>query len=109
MDSTHLQLVILADAPDALVELFGISMLERLLRMAQRLDLLEPMIVSRTPELITAHLVTPSWARSRALWVVRPREPGPLRIGDMAPGGHPVLLVSAGLYYDRRLLQTLAA
>jgi hypothetical protein len=33
MESLRPQLLILADAPDALIELFGVSMLERLLRM----------------------------------------------------------------------------
>jgi hypothetical protein len=64
MDSPRPQLFILADAPDALVELFGISLLERLLRTAQRLGFREAVILSKTPAEIAAHLAKPSWARA---------------------------------------------
>jgi phosphatidylglycerophosphate synthase len=108
MDSPLPQLLILADAPDALVELFGISMLERLLRTAQRLGFREAVILSKTPAEISAHLAEPSWARARVVLNFRTHDVGPILINEVATGAERTLLVSAGFYYDARLLQTLA-
>ena len=107
MDSPRPQLLILADAPEALVELFGISMLERLLRIAQRLGFREALILSKTPDEIAAHVAKPSWARAEVAVDVRRRETDPVLINDVAPGAERVLLVSAGFYYDARLLKAL--
>jgi 1L-myo-inositol 1-phosphate cytidylyltransferase / CDP-L-myo-inositol myo-inositolphosphotransferase len=108
MESSRPQLLILADAPDALAVLFGISLLERLLRTVQRLGFREALIVSKTPEEIRAHLAKPSWARADVAWVVRPRLHDPVQIADVATGPERVFVVSAGFYYDARLLRTLA-
>jgi phosphatidylglycerophosphate synthase len=108
MDSPRPQLLILADAPDALVELFGISMLERLLRVAQRLGFREALILSKTPDAVAAHLAKPSWARSELSLSCRAREPGPVLLDTLVTGNEPTLVVSAGFYYDARLLKTLA-
>src|SRR3954454_20145275 len=108
MDSPRPQLVILADSPDALVELFGISLLERLLRIAQRLGFREALILSTTPDEIAAHLARPSWARAEVALNFRTREPGPLLVDKVGPDSELTLLVSAGFYFDARLLKTLA-
>src|SRR5687767_14745391 len=108
MDSPRPQLLILADAPEALVELFGISLLERLLRIAQRLGFRDALILSKTPDEIATHLAKPSWARSQLALDFRPREADPVLISDVAPGTERILLVSAGFYYDARLLKALA-
>jgi phosphatidylglycerophosphate synthase len=108
MDSPRPQLIILADAPDALVELFGVSMLERLLRIAQRLGFREAMIVSKTPAEIAAYLEKPSWARAKISLNFRTREAGPVSIDKVVTGHERTLLVSAGFYFDARLLKTLA-
>jgi 1L-myo-inositol 1-phosphate cytidylyltransferase / CDP-L-myo-inositol myo-inositolphosphotransferase len=108
MDSPRPQLLILADAPGALVELFGISMLERLLRIAQRLGFREAVILSKTPDETAAHVARPSWARAGITLDVRPREADPVLINDVAPGAERVLLVSGGFYYDARLLKALS-
>jgi phosphatidylglycerophosphate synthase len=108
MDSPRPQLVILADAPDALVELFGVSMLERLLRIGQRLGFREALILSKTPDAIATHLAKPSWARAGIALDLRPRETDPVLINDVAPGAERILLVSGGFYYDARLLKTLS-
>jgi hypothetical protein len=108
MDSSRPQLLILAEAPDAFVELFGISMLERLLRVAQRLGFGNALIVSTTPDAIAAHLAKPSWARSEVALDFRRREADPLLINDVAPAAERILLVSAGFYYDARLLKALS-
>jgi 1L-myo-inositol 1-phosphate cytidylyltransferase / CDP-L-myo-inositol myo-inositolphosphotransferase len=108
MDLPRPHLVILADAPDALVKLFGISLLERLLRIAQRLGFREAVIASRTPAEIAAHLARPSWARAELSLKVRTREPGPVLLHKAIDGNERTLLVSGGFYFDARLLQTLA-
>ena len=108
MDSPRPQLIILADAPDAFVELFGVSMLERLLRVAQRLGFRNALIVSNTPDAIAAHLGKPSWARAQVALDFRRRETDPLLINDVAPAAEHILLVSAGFYYDARLLKALS-
>jgi phosphatidylglycerophosphate synthase len=108
MDSPRPQLLILADAPGALVELFGISMLERLLRIAQRLGFREALILSKTPNEIAAHVAKQSWARAGITLDLRPRETDPVLINDVAPGAECILLVSADFYYDARLLKALA-
>ena len=108
MDSPRPKLIILADAPDALVELFGISLLERLLRTAQRIGFREATILSTTPDAVAAHLAKPSWARAEVSLNFRTREPGPFLWQQAIPGNERTLLVSAGFYYDARLLQTLA-
>jgi phosphatidylglycerophosphate synthase len=108
MDSPRPQLVILADAPDAFVELFGISLLERLLRIVQRLGFREALIVSKTPDAIAAHLAKPSWARAEISLDFRTRESGPVFLHKIVTGNERTLLVSAGFYYDARLLKRLA-
>src|SRR5256885_2486726 len=107
MESPPPQLLILADAPEALVELFGISMLERLLRIVQRLGFREALIVSKTPDEIAAHVAKPSWARAEVAVGLRRRETDPVLINDVAPGAERILLVSADFYYDARLLKAL--
>ena len=73
MESSRPQLLILADAPDALRPLFGISLLERLLRVVQRLGFRQAIILSNSPEEIAAHLTKPSWARAHVVLSFRPR------------------------------------
>ncbi|MFN2621697.1 MAG: CDP-alcohol phosphatidyltransferase family protein [Chthoniobacterales bacterium] len=108
MDSPRPQLLILADAPDALVELYGVSLLERLLRIAQRLGFREAVIVSRTLAEIAPHLAKPSWARAEISLTFRTREAGPVLIDRLVTGHERTLLVSAGFCFDARLLKTLA-
>ena len=108
MESAQPQLIILADVPDALCVLFGISLLERLLRMIQRLGFREALIISSSVEEITAHLAKPSWARAEMVLSFRPRNAGAVRVNQIATGADLVLVVSAGFYHDARLLKVLA-
>ncbi len=107
MESSRPQLVILADAPGALGMLFGISLLERLLRVVQRLGFREAIILSNTVESIEAHLAKPSWARAEVALSFRSRNAGAVRVSDVATGAGRVLVVSAGFYYDARLLKAM--
>lgn len=108
METSRPQLVILADAPGALGVLFGISLLERLLRVVQRLGFRKAIILSNTLETIEAHLAKPSWARAEVAVSFRPRGATAARISDVATGADRVLVVSAGFYYDARLLKAMA-
>jgi phosphatidylglycerophosphate synthase len=108
MDPSRPHLVLLADTPDALCLLFGISLVERLLRVARRLGFREAVILSNAPDEIAAHLVEPSWARAEVALSFRPRNAGGVRVSEVAIGTGRILVVSAGFYYDARLLKTLA-
>ena len=107
MDSPRPQLLILADAPDALSLLFGISLLERLLRVVQRLGFREAIILSNSIEQIAAHLAKPSWARTDVALSFRPRKYSAVQVSEVATGADLVLVVSAGFYFDARLLKAL--
>jgi len=107
MESSRPQLVILADAPGALGVLVGISLLERLLRVVQRLGFREAIILSNSAEETAAHLAKPSWARADVALSFRSRNAGAARVSDVATGADRVLVVSAGFYYDARLLKAL--
>src|SRR6476469_8870127 len=108
MDSPRPQLLILADPPDALAVLFGISLLERLLRTVQRLGFREALILTTTPDEITKDLAKPSWARAEVALTFRSRENGPPLIQDVVTGAERILVVSAGFYYDARLLRAMS-
>jgi phosphatidylglycerophosphate synthase len=107
MESSRPQLIILADAPEAFCVLFGISLLERLLRVVQRLGFREAIILSSSAEEVAAHLAKPSWARADVALNFRSRDAHALQVSDVALGGGCVLVVSAGFYYDARLLKAL--
>jgi phosphatidylglycerophosphate synthase len=107
MESSRPQLLILADAPDALRTLFGISLLERLLRVVQRLGFRQAIILSNSPEGIAAHLTKPSWARAHVALSFRPRNASAVRVSEVATGADRILVVSAGFYYDARLLKVI--
>jgi phosphatidylglycerophosphate synthase len=108
MDSPHPQLLLLADGPDAFCTLFGISLLERLLRVVQRLGFRDAIILSTSPADVAGHLTKPSWARADVALSFRPRNAGTLSVSEAASGAERVLIVSAGFYYDARLLKALA-
>jgi phosphatidylglycerophosphate synthase len=107
MEPSPPQLIILADPPDAFGVLFGISMLERLLRVVQRLGFREAILVSTSVDEITEHLAKPSWARAELALSFRQRNAGTVRVDAVATGADRVLIVSAGYYYDARLLADL--
>jgi phosphatidylglycerophosphate synthase len=104
--------IILADNPDALVELCGISLLERLLRILQRCELKRAIILSATPDIFAqrlAHASSPH--REKVALEIRSRPSGLVtlqQIVDLWPNGEShVLVISAGIVFDSRLLQLL--
>src|SRR5690349_7570190 len=72
--------VVLADSPEALTELCGLSAVERLLRSLQRCGITRATVLTSTPEAITNEICRPSWPRAELQIVVRPRPPGPVKL-----------------------------
>jgi hypothetical protein len=70
--------VLVGDAPEALIELCGVNLLERLLRILQRLGFRHAIVCSTTPELVGTELAKRSWARDKVIVDVVPRAIGPL-------------------------------
>jgi 1L-myo-inositol 1-phosphate cytidylyltransferase / CDP-L-myo-inositol myo-inositolphosphotransferase len=112
MDLPQPKLLILVDPPDAFSQLFGISLLERLLRVLQRLGFDAAVICSDSVELVARHLCPRSWASSQVSVSFHEKTPGPLTVDQViqAAGteGDLVLFVSAGFYCDARLLRAMA-
>ncbi len=108
MESSRPQLVILADAPSALGVLFGISLWNGCFGVVQRLGFREAIILSSSPEEVAAHLAKPSWARAEVALSFRSRNAGAALVGDVTTGADRILVVSAGFYYDARLLKAVA-
>jgi phosphatidylglycerophosphate synthase len=103
--------ILIADAPEALVELCGVNLLERLLRILQRLGARRASVFSTTPEIIGTELAKRSWAREKIVVDLVPRAFGPLTaqlILEQSPSER-MLLVPANIYCDARLLAALCA
>jgi phosphatidylglycerophosphate synthase len=107
---TH-ECVILANSPGALVELCGISILERLLRTLQRCGVTRGVILSSTPREISDEIARPSPPRAQLKVTIRNRPAGAVtmkEIVDLWPGAAHLLLVIRGdTVFDMRLLQLL--
>jgi phosphatidylglycerophosphate synthase len=105
--------IILADSPGALVELCGITLLERLLRTLQRCDLNRAIVFSATPELLEQRLARPSPHRAKVALDLRARARGPLTVDQLVKvwpnDTEQVLLLRGDSVYDPRLLQWLDA
>jgi phosphatidylglycerophosphate synthase len=103
--------VIIADSPGALVELCGISILERLLRTLQRCGVERATVLSSTPKLISESLAQPSWPRAQLDLRVCHRSDELLtveQIVDVWPEAAQLLLViRADAVFDIRLLRLL--
>ncbi len=99
MEHNDCDVIILADEPAALTELCGISILERLLRILQRLGTARVTIVSAAQDLIRTHLANPSWARAEVS----------LNFAGAWPPLRKRTLVISAAYYDARMLAALLA
>src|SRR6266849_669376 len=103
--------ILIADAPDALSELCGVNLLERLLRILQRLGFRRAIVFSTTPEIVWAELAKRSWAREKVIVDLVPRANGPLTaqlLLEQSPSER-FLIVPANVYCDARLLAALCA
>ena len=104
--------IIIADAPDALTELCGVNLLERLLRILQRLGFRRAIVFSSTSEIIGAELAKRSWARQQitAQLVPTAAKPVTASLGFWNKARtERFLIVPANVYCDRRLLAALSA
>src|SRR5204863_7554954 len=98
MEAWRPQLIVLADSTGALCTLFGIPLLERLLRMAQRLGFREALIVTDSGEVMDS-LASPSWARAGVTLSFCRENWNSFKVGQI-PGDVPrTMVVSAGFYY----------
>ncbi|MFL6543125.1 MAG: CDP-alcohol phosphatidyltransferase family protein [Chthoniobacterales bacterium] len=95
-----MEVVIFANAPEALHDLCGVSLLERHLRNLVRLGFDHVTIVSETPEKIRAAIEPPSWAHAGL--TARIVQPAEFRLQERA------LFLPADIYCDARLIRALA-
>jgi phosphatidylglycerophosphate synthase len=109
-------LLIVADSPEALTDLCGISLLERMRRIALQLGFREAMILSNSVKAVAAHVANESWRRADVSLTFRERTGARVTVGDIldclaalrvASDGR-ILVVFAGFYCDERLLRSLA-
>jgi phosphatidylglycerophosphate synthase len=103
--------ILIADAPEALIQLCGVNLLERLLRILQRLGFRQAIVFSKTPEIIGAELARRSWARGKITVHVVPDPIGPVTaqlLLEQIPSKR-FLIIPADIYCDGRLLAALSA
>src|SRR5204862_5532842 len=109
-------LLIVADLPEALTDLCGISLLERMRRIALQLGFREAMILSNSVKAVARHVASESWHRADVSLTFRERTGAKVTVGDIldcvgamrvAYDGR-ILIVFAGFYCDERLLRSLA-
>jgi phosphatidylglycerophosphate synthase len=100
--------VLVADAPDALTELCGVNLLERLLRILQRLGFRRAIVFSST-DVIGAELSKRSWPREEITAQLVPSATKPLtaRLILEHCDASRFLIVPANVYCDGRLLAAL--
>jgi phosphatidylglycerophosphate synthase len=103
--------ILIADAPEALIKLCGVSLLERLLRILQRLGFSRAIVLSTTPEIVGVEVARPSWAREKVIVHFVPCANGPLTAQLLLRQGSSerFLIVPADSYCDARLLAALCA
>lgn len=107
----HHECIILADEPGALVELCGISLLERLLRTLQRCAVRRALILSATPDVLAQRLANPSPHRAKVALKIHRRANGPVS-GKQISAAWPndaqqILVIPGDSVFDPRLLKLL--
>lgn len=114
--SYHPPLLIVADSPEALTDLCGISLLERMRRIALHLGFREATILSNSATVVAAHVANQSWRRADVSLAFRERTGPEVTVGDILDcvaalkitSDGRILIVFAGFYCDERLLRSLA-
>ena len=105
-----MKVVILSDAPAALIELCGISLIERLLRTLQRVDAHNVVIVSSTAEALEKELAKASPPRSEIIFTFQRRNAGPVTIEEICGAdseGDMQLVIPGDAVWDDRLISLL--
>ena len=103
--------ILVADDPRALTELCGVNLLERLLRILQRLGFREAIVFSTTPEIVGAELARRSWPRNQITADLVSSATKPLTaqwLLEQSPADC-FLIIPANIYCDARLLAALCA
>src|SRR5436309_5237861 len=103
--------ILIADAPEVLIELCGVNLLERLLRILQRLGFRSVIVFSRTPEIVGAELARRSWPRNQITADLVSSATNPLTpqwLLEQSPADC-FLIIPANIYCDARLLAALCA
>jgi 1L-myo-inositol 1-phosphate cytidylyltransferase / CDP-L-myo-inositol myo-inositolphosphotransferase len=103
--------ILITDAPEALIELCGVNLLERLLRILQRLGFRSALVFSTTAGTVGAELAKRSWARDQIIPHLVSGVIGPLtpQLVLERTSSDRFLIVPASLYCDARLLAALCA
>jgi phosphatidylglycerophosphate synthase len=103
--------ILIADAPEALIELCGVSLLERLLRILQRLGFRRAIVFSATPQIVEAELTRRSWASEEIIVQLLSGPIGPITAQALLEkvSCERFLIVPANIYCDGRLLAALCA
>jgi phosphatidylglycerophosphate synthase len=102
--------IVIADAPGALTELCGVNLLERSLRILQRLGFRRAVVFSSTPEIFGAELAKRSWARKDLTIQLVSSAMKPLTVQLLLEqAAERFLIVPANIYCDARLLAALCA
>lgn len=110
------RLLIVADSPEALTALCGISLLERTRRVALNLGFRDAMVLSNSVEAMAEHVAKQSWHRSDLSLTFREHGAEKVTLGDIldclaamkVPSDGRILIVFAGFYCDERLFRSLA-
>jgi phosphatidylglycerophosphate synthase len=103
--------ILIADAPEALTELCGVNLLERLLRILQRLGFQRAIVFSTRAEIVGAELTKRSWPREQItadLVSSATSPPTSQRLLEQSPADR-FLIIPANIYCDARLLAALCA
>jgi 1L-myo-inositol 1-phosphate cytidylyltransferase / CDP-L-myo-inositol myo-inositolphosphotransferase len=116
MESRLPRLLLVADSPDALTNLGGISLLERWRRIVRQLGFREATILSNSVESIAAEVAKASWHGADVSLKFLERAGAQVTVGDILdciaatsiPADRQILIVFAGFYCDGRLLRSLA-
>src|SRR5436309_1899458 len=103
--------ILIADAPEALTELCGVNLLERLLRILQRLGFRRAVVFSTTPEIVGAELARRSWPREHITADLVSSATEPLTAERLLEQSSTdcFLIIPANIYCDARLLLALCA
>jgi len=102
--------ILIADGPDVLLELCGVNLLERLLRILQRLGFRRVIVLTATPEMVRAEVAKRSWAREKLIVNVVSYPAGSVtsHLISMQDESERFLVIPANVYCDARLLGILA-
>ena len=102
--------IVIADAPGALSVLCGVNLLERSLRILQRLGFRRAIVFSSTPGIVGTELAKRSWAREQMTVQLVSSVMKPLTVQPLLEQtAERFLIVPANIYCDARLLAALCA